>query len=280
MLTVSELFIYPIKSVGGKSVDAAKVITTGFQHDRCWMLIDEHNRFISQREIPGLALLEAGTTDHGIEVKHKHGAASFTFAFDELKQQWIDVTIWDDACMAQLVSDKADAWFSEILNTACKLVYMPETTKRKVDPRYAFNSETTTFSDGFPLLMLSQSSLDDLNSRLTELLPIDRFRPNIVFTGGAAFEEDLLEHFIINGIGFSAVKPCARCSITTTNQQTAERSKEPLATLSTYRKKNNNIYFGQNLLHRGTGIISIGDSIEVISKRERFFMEETVPLTQ
>lgn len=275
MLTVSELFIYPIKSVGGKSVDTANVTTTGFQYDRCWMLIDEHNRFISQREIPGLALLEAGVTNFGIEVKHKHSAASFTFAFDELKEQWIDVAIWDDVCVAQLVSAKANAWFSEILNAACRLVYMPETTKRIVDPRYAFNSETTTFSDGFPLLLLGQSSLDDLNTRLAESLPIDRFRPNIVFTGGAAFEEDLLEHFIINGIDFSAVKPCARCSITTTNQQTAERGKEPLTTLATYRKKNNNIYFGQNLLHKGSGIISIGHSIEVISKRESFFMEET-----
>ncbi|HNP20806.1 MAG TPA: MOSC domain-containing protein [Panacibacter sp.] len=276
MLTVSELFIYPIKSAGGKAVDSARLTATGFEHDRRWMLIDDNNRFISQRENPWLALLEAGVTNHGIEVKHKHSAASFTVVFNELKQQQIEVAIWDDVCPAQLVSDKANAWFSEILDMRCRLVYMPETTKRKVDPHYAFNSETTSFSDGFPLLMLGQSSLDDLNKRLTESLPVNRFRPNIMFTGGEPFEEDQLEHFVINGIDCFAVKPCARCTITTTNQQTSERSKEPLATLATYRKNNNNIYFGQNLLYKGYGTINVGDNIEVIRKRAASFLDEIV----
>src|SRR5512140_118579 len=122
MLTVSELFIYPIKSIGGMPVDAAALTATGFQHDRRWMLTDEHNRFISQREIPQLALLQARVTDAGIEVKHQHNGAAFSFAIDTLKQQWIGVEIWDDVCTAQLVSDKADAWFSEILSSPCRLV--------------------------------------------------------------------------------------------------------------------------------------------------------------
>ena len=138
---------------------------------------------------------------------------------------------------------------------------MPDSTKRKVDESYAANNEITSLSDGYPLLIIGQASLDDLNSRLAEPLSINRFRPNIVFTGGAAFEEDRLKHFAVNGINFYGVKLCARCPIPTIDQDNATKSKEPLKTLATYRMKNNKVYFGQNLLHNGEGIINVGDEI-------------------
>lgn len=272
MLTVSELFIYPVKSLGGIAVSSAMVTAAGFQYDRRWMLVDEHNRFISQREIPLLALLQTFITDDGIKIEHKHSGLVFTIPFQPKNQECINVEIWEDVCTAQLVSDEADNWFSEILSFPCRLVYMPDDAQRKVDQDYAAHNEITAFSDGFPFLLIGQSSLDDLNSRLAEPLPINRFRPNIVFTGGIAFEEDLLERVNISGVHFFIVKPCARCVITTTNQQTAEKGKEPLATLSAYRRKNNNVYFGQNLLHDGKGLISVGDMIEIVKRRTQSFL--------
>jgi uncharacterized protein YcbX len=151
-----------------------------------------------------------------------------------------------------------------MLSVKCRLVYMPDTTKRLVDKNYAAHDEITGFSDGYPFLMIGRSSLDDLNRRLTNSLPINRFRPNIVFTGGSPYEEDLIKEFKINDINFYGAKLCARCTITTVNQDDASKSNEPLKTLAFYRQKNNKIYFGQNLLHKGEGVIRIGDTIEVI----------------
>ncbi|CAN5713757.1 MOSC domain-containing protein [soil metagenome] len=268
MLTISELYIYPIKSLGGISVSSATVTERGFEYDRRWMLIDNRNQFMTQRELPALALLQVTTLAEGLQVTHKHSNESITVPFKPTGIDSVIVTVWDDMCLANLVSDAVDEWFSKILSFPCRLVYMPDTVKRKVDPNYAGNNEITAFADGYPMLIIGQSSLDDLNQRLTDPIAIERFRPNIVFTGGIPFEEDLLEHFTINAIDFFGVKLCARCSVTTINQQTAEKSKEPLKTLAAYRFRNNNIYFGQNLLHHGTGEIKINDTMQVVKRKE------------
>lgn len=190
----------------------------------------------------------------------------------EATEQKISVTIWDDNCEAQLVSKEADEWFSSKLKIACRLVYMPDVSKRKVDKRYALNNEIVSFADGFPLLLIGQGSLDDLNRRLPEPVSVNRFRPNIVFTGAPAFEEDRIGHFKINDLDFYCVKPSARCVIITTDQETGIAGKEPLKTLSSYRLKNNKVYFGQNLLMKGQGKISVGDEIKVISENEAPFL--------
>ncbi len=182
------------------------------------------------------------------------------------------VRIWDDDCQAQFVSTEADEWFSTILQTDCRLVYMPDTSERKVDPAYAMQDDITNFSDGYPVLIIGQASLDDLNSRLPEPLSMNRFRPNIVFTGGAPFREDGMEHFKINQLDFYGVKPSARCVVTTINQETGAAGKEPLKTLSSYRSKNNKVYFGQNVLMRGKGKIHVGDTIEIIKEKEQSFL--------
>lgn len=267
MLTVSELFIYPVKSLSGISVLSALVTERGFQYDRRWMLVNENNCFITQREISSLALLQITIIEEGLFVQHKQNRATFIIPFQPQTNNFVTVQVWGDTCKAQLVNEEADKWFSEMLSFPCKLVFMPDTTRRRVDGRYAYNNEITSFSDSYPFLLIGQSSLDDLNSRLKESLPINRFRPNIVFTGGEPFEEDILEHFTINDIHFYGVKLCARCIITTTDQQTAIRGKEPLKTLATYRAHRNNIYFGQNLLHKGAGTIKVGDAIKVVKRK-------------
>lgn len=267
MLTISELFIYPVKALGGITVNSALVTETGFQYDRRWMLVDANNRFITQREFPALALLQVSLLEKNLLIQHKHTGLGIEIPMPPYSGEVITVTIWGDICQAQTVSNEADLWFSEILSLPCRLVYMPENIQRKVDTNYAFHNETTAFSDGYPFLVIGQSSLDDLNSRLAETLPINRFRPNIVFKGGAPYEEDIMAHFAIGDIQFYGVKLCARCMVTTTNQQTAEKGKDPLKTLAKYRRVGNDVYFGQNLIHKGSGIIKIGDIIEVMERK-------------
>ena len=270
MLQVSELFIYPIKSLGGIPVPNAIVTDRGFQYDRRWMLVDSSNQFMTQREFAEMALLQTEISENGLRVYHKNKKTSLLIPFEPTGET-ITVQVWSDRCKGIVVDKKINEWFSDVLGKTCQLVYMPDTTKRRVDGRYAFNKEITNFSDGYPFMTIGQSSLDDLNNRLKEKLPVNRFRPNIVFTGGVAYEEDGWKHISINGINFYGVKLCARCVITTINQDNIQKGKEPLKTLATYRQKNNKIYFGQNLLHHGQGSLHIGDEIKLIERKPSGF---------
>jgi uncharacterized protein YcbX len=267
MLTVSELYIYPIKSLGGIALNSATLTDRGFEHDRRWMLVDDNNQFITQREVNAMALLKPQLTEQGLLIQNTRVAGEeLLVPFEPTVAGTTIVEVWSNHCCAQQVSAEADAWFSKQLGISCKLMYMPDTTNRFVDGRYAHNKEITSFTDGFPLLLIGQASLDDLNSRLATPLPMNRFRPNVVFTGGTAFEEDSMKQFEINGITFFCVKPCARCVMTTIDQQSGAKAKEPLATLSTYRMKRNKILFGQNLLYKGPGKITVGDTITIQEK--------------
>lgn len=269
MLVVSELFIYPIKSLGGIPVHSAKVTDRGLQYDRRWMLVDANNCFFTQREFPQMALLQLDLSDGGLIVRHKlHKSESVRIPTSVPGAETTIAKIWNDECRVQFVSQALDEWFSDMLSYQCRLVYMPDTSKRRVDDRYAANKEVTSLSDGYPFLIIGQSSLDDLNRRLAEPLPTNRFRPNIVFTGAEPYMEDRMERFSINNIQFFGVKLCERCVITTINQDTGTKAREPLKTFSTYRKKDNNIYFGQNLLHQGEGEIHIGDAISIHQLKE------------
>src|SRR3954464_4509857 len=147
MHTISELFIYPVKSLRGISVSSAVVTERGFQYDRRWMLIDENNTFISQREFPSLALFQRQVTNNGITVEHKQNHFNFTIPFQPQTNSFVDVLIWNEVCNAQLVGEDADKWFSEILSFPCRLVFMPDETQRKVDTNFAYNNEITSFSD-------------------------------------------------------------------------------------------------------------------------------------
>lgn len=262
-LRVSALYVYPVKSLGGMQVNSAVITDRGFRFDRRWMLVDSACRFMTQREFPSMALLQAMATDDELRISHKITGEEMQIPLLLSTNEKITVTVWDDTCMGWPVSAAADQWFTCMLGVPCRLVHMPDASHRQVDPRYATAGQITSFSDAFPFMLLGQSSLDDLNYRLQEPLSMNRFRPNIVFTGGQPYEEDGLKHFAINGLDFFGVKPCARCAITTTSQENAHRGKEPLRTLATYRSRNNKIYFGQNLLHRGEGIVSTGDPIMV-----------------
>jgi len=275
MLQISELYIYPIKSLSGIAVKSAKITDRGFEHDRRWLLVDAENRFLTQREHPQMALLQPTIDNNELRITHKINNSAFIISLKTPPSGGRGtVTIWDDTCEAKFVSDEADQWFSAMLGLNCRLVYMPDDTRRIVDQRYAPENSVTSFSDAYPFLIIGQASLDDLNGRLAEPLPMNRFRPNIVFTGGEPYDEDLFGHFTIGGINFYGVKLCARCVMTTIEQETAKKGKEPLKKLASYRFKNNKILFGQNLVHNGDGEIELGEELVVLKKNieERFLV--------
>jgi uncharacterized protein YcbX len=270
MLSIGQIYIYPIKSLGGIAVDTALVTDRGLEYDRRFLLVDANGLFLTQREHSSMALLRTAIEGDELIAWHKDNPS------DRLRVPLVPepslatttVKVWDDHCDAQYVTDMADKWFSDKLKSKCRLLFMPESTKRMVDPVYALHNDITSFSDGYPVLLIGQPSIDDLNSRMNEQIPMDRFRPNIVMEGGTPFEEDSLEHFSVNGINFYGVKLCGRCVVTTIDQETGVAGKEPLKTLSTYRLANNKVYFGQNVLCGGKGRIRFGDEIVVIKRKQ------------
>lgn len=266
---LQDIYIYPIKSLGGISVQQAEVQQTGLQYDRCWMLTDKAGSFISQRTYSQMSLLQVNITLDGLIITHKKSLLTpLTIPFEAGTNRKVSVSIWDDVCTALEVSAVANEWFSDALKMPVQLVYMPAITRRLVDANYAKNEETVSFADGYPFLMIGQSSLDDLNSRLSQPILMNRFRPNFVFNGGTPYCEDGMHTFRIGVITFSAVKPCARCVLTTIDQEYATKGKEPLKTLAAYRTLENKIMFGQNLLHTGTGKVKAGDRLIVEEWKE------------
>lgn len=275
MLHISALYIYPIKSLPGISVGQARLLPTGLEYDRRWMLVDEGNMFLSQRTLPEMTQLRVAIRDGHLEVTHRSTKQTINIPIqNSYSGEFAEVTIWDDTCRAEFVNAETDKWFSNSLGIKCRLVYMPDDIRRIVDQRYAPGDNITSFSDGYPLLLIGQASLDDLNSRLDTPIPMNRFRPNIVFAGGKPFDEDVMNDIRIGNVSLHGVKPCARCPVPAIDQETGERGKEPLKTLAKYRAKNNKIYFGQNLVHGGCGILSVGDTITVESHHtdERFLI--------
>ncbi|MCW9064709.1 MAG: MOSC domain-containing protein, partial [Ignavibacteriaceae bacterium] len=234
----------------------------GLKYDRRWVLVDESNTFFTQRDFPEMALIKVAIEQEGLRLQHKTKSVEPLLIPFEFKHSKTDkVVIWDDTVTAEFYDKQIDSWFSEIIGIKCHLVKMPETTKRVVDESYAKN-KIVSFADGYPFLIIGQSSLDDLNTRMETPLPMNRFRTNFVFAGGKAFVEDNWKKLIIGTAVFEAVKPCARCVITTTNQETAERLHEPLLTLSKFRKIDNQVMFGMNLVCDSTGKIEVGQKIE------------------
>lgn len=269
---IQHLFVYPLKSAGGAEVEQVKLTPTGFDLDRKWMLVDENGKFLSQREIPEMAFLRVQLKIEGCEVfslQQVDGDEKLFLHPEHFSTNKVRATVWSDQCLVNHVSEQADAFFSSRLKRNVRLVFMSEDVKRLVDSKFNRGHDITSFSDGFPFLMIGSASLDELNRRLKENgyqeeLGWDRFRPNIVVQTEVPFEEDHWKFFEANGIRFDVVKPCARCVITTTNQQTAARNREPLQTLAQFRAKENKVMFGQNCLASSSlDWIELGQSVNV-----------------
>ncbi|RZS96059.1 MOSC domain-containing protein [Cecembia calidifontis] len=259
---LQDIYVYPIKSLGGIRLDAAKLEEKGIQFDRRWMLVDREGVFLSQRTLTQMALLQVQLFDDRMEVFEKFQSKNkLQIPFHTHSENLIDVTIWEDTVKGQVVKKEINDWFSEILGLDCRLVLMPESTKRRLKPKYAIHGESVSFADGMPYLIIGQSSLDDLNAKLRVPVPMDRFRPNLVFNGAAPFEEDSWGKVKIGEAVFKVTKPCARCVMTTVDQETGEKGKEPLKTLAAYRTVQNQVMFGQNMLLLEGSQIQVGDKI-------------------
>jgi len=268
-LILSEIWIYPVKSLGGIRVHSAKILPKGLQYDRRWMLVDNQGTFMTQRIFPKMALFKLSLNGELITITFvddwrnpQHSSVILNSSIPPVGEV-IHATIWNDRVETIEVDPRISKWFSTYLGLPCRLVSFPEKNPRAVDPQYKVKDEHVSLADAYPFLMIGQSSLDDLNYRLAHKIPMNRFRPNFVFTGGSPYEEDNWREFSIGNNRFVAVKPCARCNLTTINQDTAEKSAEPLLTLSTYRKKDHKTLFGQNLVALDHNVVTVGDRIHI-----------------
>lgn len=262
-LSLSGLYRYLVKSFAGESLERARLDPFGLQMDRRWMLVDAEGGFLSQRELPRMALINPRLTPEGLLLQAPD-RSDLAVRRPSMETERFKVRVWKDHCAAQLADPEADAWLSDYLGQACRLVYMPEESVRRVDPRYAEPDDRAAFSDGFPLLLISQASLDDLNGRLEHPLPMSRFRPNLVVEGCEPYAEDEWRRIRIGELSLRVVKPCSRCKITTVDPYTGETGLEPLKTLASYRRRGKQVYFGQNLIHDTEGELALGMPVEVL----------------
>lgn len=225
----------------------------GLQYDRRYMLVDENGTFLTQRTVHELALFQIEFIETGFRITFNAQSVELPFI---MQGEHIQVSIWDDIVEATLAADEYNQWFSNALKRQVRLVYMHDDCERPVNTKYADNNEQVSFADAYPVLLVSEASLDLLNSKLDEPLGMDRFRPNIVVKGLDPHAEDQLATFEIGHVQFKTAKPCARCVVTTINQQTLQTSKEPLATLARYRMQDNKINFGVNVICLSEGLIT------------------------
>lgn len=268
-MILSEINVYPIKSLKGISLNEGKTERRGLQSDRRWMLVDENNQFLTQREFPKLATINVEITEDSLEVSASYRQIHIPFMpeVNELAK----VQIWQSKCRAKVYENSINEWFSDILQINCKLVLMSEETKRKVNFFYAVHADDqVSFADGYPFLLISENSLADLNDKLENPVPMNRFRPNFVVEDSEAFAEDNWKKIKIGKTIFHVVKPCARCVMTTIDQSTGDKDgQEPLKTLARYRTKNGKVMFGQNLIVENAGeILKVGDKIEILETRD------------
>lgn len=270
-LALTGLFIYPIKSLGGYAVPEAEVTARGLRHDRRWLLVDERNRFLTQRQHPDLALLAVAPAHNGFLVSHRQRPDLWPLfiPFEATPARTLFVTIWDALTWAWRGAPEADEWLAEALGRPCRLVYMSDMARREVEPDLNPEGQVVSFADGYPFLLIGEAALADLNARLPEPVPMNRFRPNLVFSGGEPYEDDHWAHFQVGDVRLRAVRGCGRCVLTTIDQQTATKSPlgEPLRTLTTYRRVDSKILFGQNVTGPGQGRLRVGDALTVLGRR-------------
>jgi uncharacterized protein len=265
-VTVTALYRYPIKSCAGMALDVAEIGARGFVHDREFMLVEPRSGlFFTQRELPRMALIRPSVAGDLVTLSAPEMSPFSAQIVAEGPER--DVVVWRDRCRAVDQGDAAAGWLSRFLGREVRLVRMAEDFSRSVNPDFAVDEgDEVGFQDGYPFLIISEESLADLNACLAEPLPMNRFRPNIVVRGGGPFAEDGWRRLRIGAVEFHLVKACARCAITTTNQETAAVGMEPLATLATFRRVERGVLFGQNAIHAAPGAIRRGDAVEVLER--------------
>jgi uncharacterized protein YcbX len=264
MITISDLYYYPVKSCKGIRLEQARIGIRGISGDREFMVVDGTGSFLTQRSHARLALIQPDW--NGSELTLSAPGAGKIVVTPEASGKSIRVEIWKSMLKADDQGNTVAGWLSDFLGTTCRLVHFAPDQVRGIDPKYRISeTDQISFADAYPFLLLSESSLSDLNRRLDSPITTDRFRPNIVIRGSQAYAEDNWDRIRAGEIVFKLAKPCARCVITTIDQDTAEAGKEPLRTLALYRRSaDSEVLFGWNMIHESTGTVFIGDRIALL----------------
>jgi hypothetical protein len=266
-MRLSALYRFPLKSAIGEPLQQAQLDAQGLRGDRRWMVVDaESGRFLTQRLLPQMTQLSARWQGSERLLLKAPGMDELAVELPGAEAELRGVVVWRDSLQVPDAGDAAAAWLSRWLERPCRLVQIPVERARQVNTAYARPGDKVGFADGFPLLLIGQASLDDLSARVGRPLEMLRFRPNLVIEGSEPYAEDDWKRIRIGGLEFRVAKGCSRCIITTLDPRTGERSadREPLATLKTYREREGDVYFGQNLIPDSTGMLEIGMPVEVL----------------
>ncbi|KXK04775.1 MAG: hypothetical protein UZ17_ACD001000778 [Acidobacteria bacterium OLB17] len=269
-MILSEINIYPIKSLRGISLETAEIDDRGLKYDRRWMLVDENDRFVTQRVLPSMALIDVAIGTDGLTVS-REGLEPLLIAFSPENGVRRPVTVFESTVEGEIYGDDVNEWFSDALGTRLRLAHMPQASRRPVSAEYRVReTDVVSFADGYPFLLIGESSLADLNTHLDKPVEMRRFRPNFVVKGSEPYEEDRWQEFRIGANTFYGVKLKGRCVVTTIDPSQGKfDGKDPLKTLSEYRSAVLNgkrgAFFGQNLIaENASGTISVGDKVEVV----------------
>jgi len=266
MLRLSGLYRYPLKSAIAEPLTDIQLDALGVVGDRRWMVVDAQNgRFLTQRALPHMSQLLARHTATGGLTLSAPGFPALDVPLPDPDAMLRGVFIWSDSLYVPDAGDEAAEWLSRFIGKPCRLVHVPAERARYIAGNLSAEQKVG-FADGFPLLLIGQASLDDLSARVGRPLEMLRFRPNLVVEGGAAYAEDSWRRIRIGDVEFRVAKGCTRCILTTIDPLTGERSadREPLATLKTYRARDGELYFGQNLINQGGGELKLGMTVEVL----------------
>lgn len=267
LMTLSEIWIYPVKSLGGIRLEESFIEQRGLQYDRRWMVVDQNGTFLTQRSNPKMALLSIIKKDRGFLIFNKTDVENSVFMpFNPVSNQTLNVKVWNDTVEAVTVCDDLDVWLSQHLEKNVRMVYMPDSSQRVMHAEDSYGPALVSFADDFPFLLISQASLDDLNNKLAQPVTMERFRPNFVVAHTMPYAEDQWNNIEIGSAQFLVSKPCERCILINVDQDLAVKGREPLKTLASYRRVDKKILFGQNLTGPDSGRVCEGDLVKVLSE--------------
>jgi uncharacterized protein YcbX len=267
-MKVASLHIYPVKSVRSIDVAEAELTARGLVHDRRWLVVNPEGRFMTQRELPRMALIEGVPSDEGLRLVAPEMPNLFVSTPPHAAPK-MQVSVWESNLAVPRAGDAADAWLTQFLSTPLHLVHLPDAITRPCTSSLAAPGDEVSFADTFAVLVTTTASLADLCQRAGVNIPMNRFRSNIVVDGAEAWAEDSWGRLKIGEVEVECIKPCARCKITTTDQLSAEVGREPLATLRKFRfwPEKKGIIFGMNASPRMLGNIKVGDRVGVLTTR-------------
>jgi uncharacterized protein YcbX len=266
---LASIHIYPLKAARAVDLDQAQVEPWGLAGDRRWLVVDEAGRFVSQREEPALARVIVRPAEHAITVSAAgRPDISVPAPCHASGGEMLRVSVWSSTVLAAAAGPAAASWFSAYLRRPVRLVYLDDPTRRAVDPEYGSAGDVVSFADGYPLLLTSTGSLNELGRWLIDdgdrPVPMNRFRPNVVVAGASPWTEDGWRRIRIGAVSFRVVKPCGRCVVTTIDQATAQGGRQPLHMLGRRRRFGQMLVFGQNLIPDAPGAIRVGDPVQIL----------------